>query len=176
MPERPRASSFGGARPARAPKPTEAPQEPEPEISAPVPPSAVADREAPAAEPSPFLDALVELLARRGLEVPEGLEDAPPAAYAGQGAGTVAMMARLPDKDLVERAGKVAGWQARQNARAHQMWESSPLIGELRRRGLPEPERPPRPAGVAFSLKRPLAEWSDDELQDAAIEWARLGQ
>ena len=115
------------------------------------------------------------LLAQRGLDVPPGLTEAPPAAYAGQGAGAVAMLARLKDADLAERAAKVAGWQARQSLRAQQIWDSSPLIGELRRRGLAEPARPARPAGVAFSLKRPLADWSDDELREAAEEWARLG-
>jgi hypothetical protein len=83
-------------------------------------------------------------------------------------------MRRLKDVDLAERAAKVAGWQARQDERARQAWDSSPLIRELRRRGLPEPERPPRPAGVAFSLKKPLTEWTDEELAGAAREWAAL--
>ncbi|HEU5001194.1 MAG TPA: hypothetical protein VFW71_00235 [Actinomycetota bacterium] len=181
MSERRRASSsFGGSRPTPATKPIE----PEPEEGEPVEHSAPGARQPvvpdaarePSAAPSPFLEALAELLVQRGIEVPKGLGEAPPAAYAAQGAGAVAMLARLNDTDLAERAAKVAGWQARQTLRAQQVWDSSPLIGELRRRGLDEPPRPARPAGVAFSLKRPLAEWSDEELQDAAREWARIGQ
>ena len=181
MSERRRASSsFGGPRPAPAHKPIEPPTEPEPEPTAPAstPTASPAASQAQAAEPtgpSPFLEALAELLVQRGLDVPPGLRDAPPAAYAGQGAGAVATLARLNNTDLAQRAAKVAGWQARQTLRAQQVWDSSPLIGEIRRRGLPEPARPARPAGVAFSLKRPLADWSDAELREAAEEWARLG-
>lgn len=127
-------------------------------------------------EPSPFLEALAELLESRKLGVPPGLLEAPPAAYAGQGAGTVQMMARLKDEDLAERAGKVAGWQARQEERARWAWDSSPLIRELRGRGLPVPERPARVGAMAVSLKRPLAEWSDGELVAAVTEWTRLGE
>lgn len=127
-------------------------------------------------EPSPFLEALAELLESRQLAVPPGLLEAPPAAYAGQGAGTVQMMARLKDEDLAERAGKVAGWQARQEERARWAWDSSPLIRELRGRGLPVPERPARVGAMAVSLKRPLAEWSDGELVAAVTEWTRLGE
>lgn len=179
MSERRRASSsFGGSslpsRPAPDPKPPKA-FEPFPQPQ-PAPPAPEAAEPPAPPEPSPFLEALVELLGQRGLDVPEGLREAPPAAYAGQGVGAVAMLARLKDADLAERAAKVAGWQARQSLRAQQIWDSSPLIGELRRRGLTEPARPARPAGVAFSLKRPLADWSDEELREAAEEWARLGR
>ena len=71
-------------------------------------------------------------------------------------------------------AGKVAGWGRRQAERAERAWESSPLIGELRRRGLPEPTRPTRVVGASFSLKKPLAEWTDDELEEAVATWTRL--
>jgi hypothetical protein len=84
-------------------------------------------------------------------------------------------MARLKDEDLVERAGKVAGWGKRQAERAEQAWESSPLIVELRRRGLAEPARPTRVVGASFSLKIPLADWTDEELKEAVATWARLG-
>ena len=138
----------------------------------PVAPEAPEEPEEPAA-PSPFLQALIELLSSRGLDIPPGLAEAPPAAYAGQGAGTVQMMARLKDVDLLERAAKVAGWQGRQEERSVQAWESSPLIREIRRRGLQEPPRPARVASVAFSMKKPLAEWEDAELLGAAAEWAK---
>jgi hypothetical protein len=29
--------------------------------------------------------------------------------------------------------------------------------------------------GASFSLKKPLTEWTDDELQEAVAAWARLG-
>ena len=105
--------------------------------------------------------------------MPPGLLQAPPEAYADQSAEVVQMMARLKDDDLAERAAKVAGWESRQTERAQRAWDSSPLIAELRRRGLPEPPRPPRVAIVAFSMKKPLAQWSDAELLDAVAEWAR---
>jgi hypothetical protein len=124
---------------------------------------------------SPFIDALAELLRSRNLEIPPGLLEAPPEAYAGQSEAAVQTMARLKDEDLEERAGKVAGWGRRQAERAEQAWESSPLIGELRRRGLPEPARPTRVVGASFSLKKPLAEWTNEELEEAVATWARLG-
>jgi hypothetical protein len=127
----------------------------------------------PVASP-PFIDALAELLRSRNLEIPPGLLEAPPEAYAGQSEAAVLTMARLKDEDLEERAGKVAGWGRRQAERAEQAWESSPLIGELRRRGLPEPARPTRVVGASFSLKKPLAEWTDEELEEAVATWARL--
>jgi hypothetical protein len=114
-------------------------------------------------------------LRSRNIEIPPGLLEAPPEAYAGQSEAVVQTMARLKDEDLAERAGKVAGWGQRQAERAERVWESSPLIGELRRRGLPEPPRPSRVVGASFSLKKPLAEWTDDELEEAVAAWARLG-
>jgi hypothetical protein len=131
-------------------------------------------KEPPKPTPSPFIDALAELLRSRNLEIPPGLLEAPPEAYAGQSEAAVQTMARLKDEDLEERAGKVAGWGRRQAERAEQAWESSPLIGELRRRGLPEPARPTRVVGASFSLKKPLAEWTDEELEEAVATWARL--
>jgi hypothetical protein len=131
-------------------------------------------KEPPKPAASPFIDALAELLRSRNLEIPPGLLEAPPEAYAGQSEAAVQTMARLKDEDLEERAGKVAGWGRRQAERAEQAWESSPLIGELRRRGLPEPARPTRVVGASFSLKKPLAEWTDEELEEAVATWARL--
>jgi len=83
-------------------------------------------------------------------------------------------MSRLKDEDLEARAGKVAGWGRRQAERAEQAWESSPLIAELRRRGLPEPARPTRVVGASFSLKKPLSEWTGEELEEAVATWVRL--
>ena len=123
---------------------------------------------------SSFIEALAELLRSRNLEIPPGLLEAPPEAYAGQSEAVVQTMARLKDEDLEERASKVAGWGQRQAERAERAWESSPLIGELRRRGLPEPARPTRVVGASFSLKKPLAEWTDEELNEAVATWARL--
>ena len=131
-------------------------------------------KEPPKPPPSPFIDALAELLRSRNLEIPPGLLEAPPEAYAGQSEAAVQTMARLKDEDLEECAGKVAGWGRRQAERAERAWESSPLIGELRRRGLPEPTRPTRVVGASFSLKKPLAEWTDDELEEAVATWTRL--
>jgi hypothetical protein len=140
----------------------------------PAPPPAPPE-EAPSPAGSPFIVALADLLRSRNIEIPPGLLEAPPEAYAGQTEAVVLMMARLKDADLVERAGKIAGWGRRQAERAERAWESSPLIGELRRRGLSEPPRPPRVVGASFSLKKPLAEWTDDEVQEAAAAWVRLG-
>ena len=151
------ASSFGGGKASTGKKP--------PVARAKEPPK-------PAA--SPFIDALAELLRSRNIEIPPGLLEAPPEAYAGQSEAVVQTMARLKDEDLEERAGKVAGWGRRQAERAERAWESSPLIGELRRRGLPEPARPTRVVGASFSLKKPLAEWTDEELNEAVATWARL--
>jgi len=123
---------------------------------------------------SPFLLALAELLQSRGLEVPDGLLQAPPEAYADQGEALVPTLARLRDGDLAERARKIAGWGPRQAERAERAWESSPLIAELRRRGLTEPKRPARVVGAAFSVKKPLADWTDEELEEAVAAWVRL--
>jgi len=171
------ASSFGGGKasagstgkknaPATSPSPKGRPK-PTKNV-----PNAAKGSPPPAA--SPFIDALAELLRSRNLEIPPGLLEAPPEAYAGQGEAAVQTMARLKDEDLEERAGKVAGWGRRQAERAERAWESSPLIGELRRRGLPEPARPTRVVGASFSLKKPLTEWSDEELEGAVATWARL--
>jgi hypothetical protein len=137
-------------------------------------PQAVRAKESPKPAAAPFIAALAELLRSRNLEIPPGLLEAPPEAYAGQTEAVVHTMARLKDEDLEARAGKVAGWRRRQAERAEQAWESSPLIGELRRRGLPEPARPTRVVGASFSLKKPLAEWTDEELKKAVATWARL--
>ncbi|MEA2590465.1 MAG: hypothetical protein QOD62_296 [Actinomycetota bacterium] len=137
------------------------------------PPKRTNDHAKPAA--SSFIDALADLLRSRNIEIPAGLLEAPPEAYAGQSEAVVQAMARLKDEDLVERAGKVAGWGKRQAERAEQAWESSPLIVELRRRGLAEPARPTRVVGASFSLKIPLADWTDEELKEAVATWARLG-
>jgi hypothetical protein len=137
------------------------------------PPKRTNDHAKPAA--SPFIDALADLLRSRNIEIPPGLLEAPPEAYAGQSEAVVQAMARLKDEDLAERAGKVAGWGQRQAERAERAWESSPLIVELRRRGLAEPPRPTRVVGASFSLKKPLADWTDDELEQAVAAWVRLG-
>jgi hypothetical protein len=161
------ASSFGGGRASPGKTPPAAPPTPK-DPSRPAKPH-------PKAAPTPFIDALADLLRSRNIEIPPGLLEAPPAAYAGQSEAVVQTMARLKDEDLAERAGKVAGWGQRQAERAERAWESSPLIGELRRRGLAEPPRPNRVVGASFSLKKPLAEWTDDELEEAVATWARLG-
>lgn len=120
-----------------------------------------------------FPQAFAKLLRSRELPVPRGLTTAPPAAYADQPATFVETLQRLPDDDLVRYAERVAGYAQRQAERAKAEWERSPLIAELRRRRLPVPDQPSRVAGVSVSLGKPLAEWSDDELVDAAREWSR---
>lgn len=181
-------SSFGGAsaqpepdgeapEPVTDPLPQPAPREAPGPVQAEPEAEPVAEPKAEVAPgPSAFLHGLAELIRSRGLEVPDGLLEAPPAAYAGQGEGTVTAMSRLRDADLLERAGKVAGWQLRQVERAEQAWERSPLIHELRRRGLAEPERPGKVVGAAFSLKKPLAQWSDDEVLSAVDQWIELAR
>src|SRR5205807_5646413 len=104
-------------------------------------PQAARAKEPPEPVPSPFIEALADLLRSRNLEIPPGLLEAPPEAYAGQTEAVVQAMARLKDEDLEARAGKVAGWRRRQAERAEQAWESSPLIVELRRPRLAEPAR-----------------------------------
>jgi hypothetical protein len=108
--------------------------------------------------------------------VPEGLLEAPPEAYAAQPASLVDSLAQLDDEALSERAEKIAFFSERQRERARQAWNSSPLIAELRRRGLKLPRAPKRPVGAAFSLKKPLAEWADAEIIEAAADWSRRGQ
>ena len=165
------ASSFGGGgRGGKASASSAGPGRP----AGKKPQAAARAKEPPKPAASSFIAALAELLRSRNLEVPPGLLEAPPEAYAGQTEAVVQTMARLKDEDLQARAGKVAGWGRRQADRAEQAWESSPLIGELRRRGLPEPARPTRVVGASFSLKKPLAEWTDEELEGAVATWARL--
>jgi hypothetical protein len=119
---------------------------------------------------------LARLLRSRKLTVPKGLTDAPPEAYASQPASLVDQLERLPDAELKRFAEKVAGYAERQAERAGAEWERSPLIAELRRRKLKEPPPPMRPAGVSVSLAKPLAEWSDKDLLDAATRWSRIGR
>jgi hypothetical protein len=122
-----------------------------------------------------FPTAFAELLRSRKLAVPKGLADAPPEAYASQPASFVQQLERLPDTELKRFAEKVGGYAQRQADRAAAEWDRSPLIAELRRRKLKEPPRPTRPAGVSASLAKPLAEWTDKELVDAATRWSRIG-
>ena len=102
--------------------------------------------------------------------------EAPPEAYAAQPASVVDSIASLDDESLAERAEKIATFAARQSERAKQAWNSSPLIQEMRRRRLRLPRAPKRPVSAAFSLKKPLAEWTDTELLEVATEWSRRGQ
>ncbi len=85
-------------------------------------------------------------------------------------------LAQLPDPDLRAYAEKIATYAKRQAERARQAWEASPLIAELRRRGLEEPEVPARVVGASVSLAKPLSEWSNREITNAAAEWSRMGQ
>ena len=80
-------------------------------------------------------------------------------------------MATLPDADVKRFADKIAGYVARQQARAKAAWDSSPLIVELRRRKLKEPPMPSRVVGASVSLTKPLKEWSDAEILRAVKEW-----
>jgi hypothetical protein len=106
--------------------------------------------------------------------VPKGLLDAPVEAYASQPASVVDQLEGLSDADLRRYAEKVAGYAQRQAERALKEWESSPLIAELRRRRLREPQPPRRPAGVSVSLAKPMKEWSDKEILKAASDWSKL--
>jgi hypothetical protein len=108
--------------------------------------------------------------------VPSGLSDAPPQAYASQPPSFVDNLAQLPDADLRAYAEKIATYAKRQAERARQAWEASPLIAELRRRGLQEPDIPTRVVGASVSLAKPLSEWSNREITKAAQEWSRMGQ
>ena len=122
-----------------------------------------------------FRTAFAALLRSRKLSVPKGLLDAPPEAYASQPASVVDQLEGLGDADLRRYAEKVAGHVQRQADRARREWESSPLIAELRRRGLKEPTPPRRPAGVSVSLAKPMKEWSDKQILRAATDWSKLG-
>jgi hypothetical protein len=123
-----------------------------------------------------FPQALAALLRSRRIRVPAGLADAPRQAYASQPASYVGELARLGDDELKRYAQKIAGYARRQAERARADWESSPLIAELRRRGLKEPPCPVRVVGASVSLTKPLREWSDAEILRAADEWSRMGQ
>lgn len=123
-----------------------------------------------------FRAAFAALLRDRKLSVPRGLADAPPEAYASQPASFVDQLGRLSDAELKRFAEQVGGYAERQAARAAAEWDRSPLIAELRRRKLKEPPRPVRAAGVSASLAKPLAEWTDKELLDAATRWSRIGR
>ncbi|MGH7426724.1 MAG: hypothetical protein ACREJP_11235 [Candidatus Methylomirabilales bacterium] len=128
----------------------------------------------PAAPPS-FPKALAALLRSRNLKVPARLGQAPPEAYAHQPASFVERLAALGDPELVAHAQKIAGYAKRHAERAGKAWDTSPLIAELRRRKLKEPPQPIRVVGAAFSLKRPLSEWTNREILAAAREWSRRG-
>ena len=128
-----------------------------------------------AAEPKPaatFPQAFASLLRKRKLAVPRGLDSAPPEAYAHQPPAFVEQLAELSDQELGRYAERVASYAGKQADRARAAWEASPLIRELRRRGLPEPPRPDRAAGMNVSLKKSLAEWSDEDILSAAREWS----
>ena len=129
-----------------------------------------------AASDAAFPGALAALLRSRRIRVPAGLADAPPQAYASQPASFVDNLVQLPDADLRAYAEKIASYAKRQAKRALQAWEASPLVAELRRRGLKEPAVPARVVGASVSLAKPLKDWSDAEIRRAAEEWSRLGQ
>jgi hypothetical protein len=152
-------------------KPSRKPAKPPPSAKR---PAAAAGKRA-AARGGDFPTAFAELLRSRKLTVPKGLAGAPPEAYASQPASFVEQLGRLPDSELKRFAEKVAGYAKRQADRAAAEWDRSPLIAELRRRKLKEPPRPDRPTGVSVSLSKPLAEWTDKELLDAATRWSRIG-
>ena len=122
-----------------------------------------------------FPKAFAALLKSRGLKVPRGLLGAPPEAYARQPAAAVERLARANDQTLEAQAGKIAGFVSRRAARAKQFWDGSPLIAELRRRKLEEPPAPQRVVGASFSLKKPLDEWTDTEILEAARAWSSRG-
>lgn len=123
-----------------------------------------------------FPAAFAELLKSRKIRVPRGLSSAPPEAYANQPASFVETLSRLSDDELRAHADKIAAYKKRQEDRARTAWEGSPLIKEIRRRKLKEPPRPGRVVGAAFSVKKPLGEWTDKELLAAAKEWSRRGR
>lgn len=123
-----------------------------------------------------FPDAFAALLRSRKLRVPRGLRDAPPEAYANEPASFVSELERLGDEQLARFAERVATYAKRQAERARREWESSPLVGELRRRKLAEPERPTRVVGASVSLSKALTEWTDAEILRAAREWSERGR
>src|SRR5688500_3750394 len=89
-----------------------------------------------------FLAAFEALLKHRKLKVPAAMKTAPPEAYARQRASVVEHLAKLDDASLQEQADKIAGWAKRQAERAADDWNRSPIVGELRRRKLKEPQKP----------------------------------
>jgi hypothetical protein len=123
-----------------------------------------------------FPRAFAKLLRSRGIVLPRGLLSAPPEAYGHASAEVVDGLARLPDDELRRYAERVAGFAARQAARAKAAWSSSPLIAEIRRRKLTLPPAPARVVGASVSLAKPLAEWTDRELLAAAREWSKRGR
>ena len=123
-----------------------------------------------------FPQALAGLLRSRKVRVPAGLSDAPPQAYASQPSSYVERLSELGDAELRRYAEQIAGYAPRQAKRARAEWEASPLIAELRRRRLKEPDPPVRVVGASVSLAKPLGEWSDAEIVRAADEWSRMGQ
>lgn len=139
------------------------------------PPSTAKPRAARAAHGATFLARLAALLRSRGLKVPAGLTSAPPIAYASQPPEFVETLAALGDDELSAHAERVAGYARRLSERTTAAWETSPLIAEIRRRKLKEPKRPARVVGLAFSLKKPLSDWTDRDLIAAAKEWSRRG-
>ena len=128
-----------------------------------------------AGEPT-FPEALAGLLRSRKVRVPAGLADAPPQAYASQPSSYVERLSELGNEELRRYAEQIAGYAPRQAKRAREAWEASPLIAELRRRRLKEPDPPVRVVGASVSLAKPLSEWSDAEIVRAAGEWSRMGQ
>ena len=123
-----------------------------------------------------FPGALAALLRSRRIRVPAGLEEAPRQAYASQPPSFVEQLAGLGNEELRRYAEKIAGYARRQAKRAREDWEASPLIAELRRRRLQEPDCPVRVVGASVSLTKPLSQWSDGEIMRAADEWSRMGQ
>lgn len=123
-----------------------------------------------------FPEALAGLLRSRKVRVPSGLVDAPPQAYASQPSSYVERLTELGNEELRRYADQIAGYARRQAKRAREAWEASPLIAELRRRRLKEPEPPVRVVGASVSLAKPLSEWSDGEIVRAADEWSRMGR
>jgi hypothetical protein len=119
--------------------------------------------------------ALADLLRARKLAVPAGLAKAPPEAYANQPASFVDQLAKRPDAELVLFAEKIANYTARRLERAKSLWDTSPLIAELRRRKLKVPPPPKRVVGASVSLRKPLKDWTDAELTKAANEWSKRG-
>ena len=159
--------------------PDKAPRKPAKRKPAAKPPasrSAAASSKRGSGADADFPGAFAALLRSRKLTIPKGLADAPPEAYASQPASFVEQLARLPDTELKRYAEQVGGYAQRQAARAAAEWDRSPLIAELRRRKLKEPPRPLRAAGVSASLAKPLADWSDKELLEAATRWSRIGR